>query len=1384
MLYKILLVVASVFSMLASSLMPAGFISDPLADDTRPASGSVVPLQKLATLASDGLSGAGVSALWVEIDGERVDRDVTGHGYLKELRFKVGLRAAPGKSLAIGTSVLPLVPTDTITVREFTGKFQVVNAGSESQLVGLDGEVQATFVNEAHVEKIRTEGRTSVPKTPANLAYISLDIGKGSRQATVDLAPGGDAIATGDERLGVAPIPVRWLRVGDATLTDYTWNEGFAERLEFVAKPSPQNLVIGGKNRPVDEDVRVIVDKFVGTYVLFQTDTGELQLKLDGFAELIHVKPGSSTEALGLTTKPTASFDYEPKPPTTSDTVVFLDTSTATPGASILLREWDFGDGSISTANAPKHRFKEPGRAYTVTLVVTDSNLERSDPYTATIAPLNSRPVAEFDFSPKLPTDVDGIQFMDRSWDVDGPIASWLWDFGDATGASTDASPIHVFPDDGAYTVTLTVADAGGATNSISKVISVANVPPTGGLSFTPTDPTLLDMVDFTDTSSDPDGTIVESSWAFGDGSPVELGAAVRHRYTLVGDYPVTHTVKDDDGATTTVSTVVRVRNLAPWVSYEITTPAEDRTTGRSICFRDTSTDDENAIASRTWLFAGTTTSTVAEPCHTFAAQGLATVNLTVRDQRGAAASIEGTFMVLNGAPVADFTWTPVAPRTGDSIVFTSAATDPDGPSDITSYLWTFPDATTSTDPTATKSFADNGAMSVSLKVTDSSGHESTRTIPVPVANRPPRASFTADDTMPAALEEVTFTDASTDQDGTVTELIWAFDDDYTLRGVKGVGNISAPTHAFATTGLHRITLTAIDDDLAESTPFSLLIDVLPPPPVADFSWAPNLPNTGETTTFTDESYGIGTDVVEWHWSFGDGGTSVLQSPEYQFGTFGLYPVSLRVVDDHRPSQEDTVTQFVLVNGRPDADFASGLPLLHSDVAFTDTSVDPDGTIVSWLWDFGDGSPVSTAQHPTHRWDTAGSYSVTLTVVDDRGATGSATSLLRFDNRAPAAAFSFTPNPPVANATATFTSTATDAENTLSGWTWSVLTDAAVPVLLASGSGQVFDHVFPETGIYVVRLRVTDTDGGVSTTSQRIRVVSDGEKTIDFGMTYPDGTAFDVSENTIRTSFTLKNGVTRATSSLPSATLTGTDGAGRIHIPAGQWAAGDTVAAAFKSAKTNKAATPPLPLAQPSFGLAVGAGEVSSKTVQVFLPYEIRAEILPPGSTTGARGDYSAWTEVSPGVYAFPNQTEIVFARLVATWENSTNPVVGGAFEVTTMWTAIRTLFGGGDPTDQQVLFTSTPTVLSVTEVVGPTSPLGELLYDVPILAPVPVMVTNPLQSTEPAYLPGWYRVNARVSVSTAYAQFYPAAATAKVQFFEDPMGIVRPTFSGNFIFG
>ena len=98
-----------------------------------------------------------------------------------------------------------------------------------------------------------------------------------------------------------------------------------------------------------------------------------------------------------------------------------------------------------------------------------------------------------------------------------------------------------------------------------------------------------------------------------------------------------------------------------------------------------------------------------------------------------------------------------------------------------------------------------------------------------------------------------------------------------------------------------------------------------------------------------------------------------------------------------------TITCTAPVNQPPTADFIPNCNQLNC--SFTSTSSDPDGSIVSYSWNFGDGSALATAQNPSHSYAGTGSYSVTLTVMDNQGAQDNVTKSVSVQapppNRAP-----------------------------------------------------------------------------------------------------------------------------------------------------------------------------------------------------------------------------------------------------------------------------------------------------------------------------------------------------------------------------------------------
>jgi len=145
---------------------------------------------------------------------------------------------------------------------------------------------------------------------------------------------------------------------------------------------------------------------------------------------------------------------------------------------------------------------------------------------------------------------------------------------------------------------------------------------------------------------------------------------------------------------------------------------------------------------------------------------------------------------------------------------------------------------------------------------------------------------------------------------------------------------------------------------------------------VAAFTGSPTSGCAPLDVNFTDQSTG---DITSWSWTFGDGGTSTTQSPSYSYAAAGSYTVSLTVTGPGG-SDGETKTNFVVVSGVPTANFV-GSPTSGSaplTVNFTDQST---GGPTSWSWNLGDAG-TSTAQNPQHVYDSAGTYTVSLTATN------------------------------------------------------------------------------------------------------------------------------------------------------------------------------------------------------------------------------------------------------------------------------------------------------------------------------------------------------------------------------------------------------------------
>ena len=264
--------------------------------------------------------------------------------------------------------------------------------------------------------------------------------------------------------------------------------------------------------------------------------------------------------------------------------------------------------------------------------IQTFDSMDNSAHYNGTFI-ITFFPVANFTWQPKNPTDLDDIVFnASLSYDFDGFISNYTWVFGDGN-YSYEKNPQHKYPEDGAYNVILTVKDNDGAVASIQKQITVSNVPPVANFSYSPTNSTTQDMIQFIDNSNDLDGFITNYTWDFGDGD-FAYGAMVSHRYADDGIYNVTLTVKDDNGATGSVVKLIIISNVPPSANFSFSMD------NLSVSFQDESFDPDGFITNWSWDFGDGEMGYGKTVNHTYESNAIYQVTLTIKDDDDALANI------------------------------------------------------------------------------------------------------------------------------------------------------------------------------------------------------------------------------------------------------------------------------------------------------------------------------------------------------------------------------------------------------------------------------------------------------------------------------------------------------------------------------------------------------------------------------------------------------------------------------------------------------------------------------------------------------------------------------------------------------------------------
>ncbi len=621
--------------------------------------------------------------------------------------------------------------------------------------------------------------------------------------------------------------------------------------------------------------------------------------------------------------------------------------------------EWDFGDGTTSTAQNPTHSYISYGD-FDVYIMGVNAQGCRDTVFVNTISVRPVEAILDND-------DIQGcapleITLGENSSSVTA-ITDWRWELVTTSNTfiSFSENPTFTVIDTGVFDVKLIVENTLGCKDTAVFVGAIeVGDNPTLNFSATPVESCVEQPITFTDMS---DNTVDYWYWDFGDGNDAEEQNPV-HYYLDTGYYDV-NLIAANNGCFTSLTFDDYIHITAPVSKYSIIKFCDDNLKRK---FKNNSVGADSIF----WDFGtgmSTDTSTLENPEFIYPAPGTYTVTQTVFNSTTGCTHSRSEEVIVTD-PIASFTpsvTTGCAPLT---------LTLNDNSQDALVYTWSSTTGSISDPNTENPSitFTDPGAYNdVRLIIKDINNCRDTFDMAETILVNTIDADIAANPVAGCDPLTVSFADNSNNLFNNNNSWLWNFGDD------SGTSVFADPSYTYNGAGEYTVTLTVSDSwgctgEAVIATPINVSA------PIAFFEAAEQAGCPGSAIAFNNISDG---NDLSFLWDFGDSNTSTDEFPEHAYTSAGTYTVCLTITDSNNCDNTLCLDDYITVsepvaNFTQDNNFASCPPLT---VNFENLSTGA----VSYLWDFGDNSGVSTLENPSHVYSIPGSYEVTLVATNAAG---------------------------------------------------------------------------------------------------------------------------------------------------------------------------------------------------------------------------------------------------------------------------------------------------------------------------------------------------------------------------------------------------------------